>query len=357
MTGGVLAREMVSSGSRARRTCPGPAPERGRGAITALGRGFLAHRANQSLRESLRNQTLTAQDYYRQLLRLVYRLFFLFVAEDRDLLLDPNADPDARERYTRFYSTDRLRRMAGRFYGTRHADLYYGLRFVMEKLGSEKSCPELSLPALGSFLFSKEAIRDLEDCEIANHNLLNAVRALAFTTDGQRRRPVDYKNLGSEELGSVYESLLELHPMFNMDAGTFELQTASGHERKTTGSYYTPTSLITCLLDSALDPILESMDRIDKINRQDLRALRRDRPIQRLSLWLSMGRRLVCRFCLEENQSSSLSHYRRGIPQDRAQSLQHRTLDAGEDPAVGPAVSILSLAPCLPRRFPDTSLG
>ena len=34
---------------------------------------------------------------------------------------------------------------------------------------------------------------------------------------------MDYKNLGSEELGSVYESLLELHPELNADAGTFEL--------------------------------------------------------------------------------------------------------------------------------------
>ena len=76
-----------------------------------------------------------------------------------------------------------------------------------------------------------------------------------MTSDGHALRPVDYRNLGAEELGSVYESLLELHPVLNAEAGTFELTTASGHERKTTGSYYTPTSLITCLLDSALDPV------------------------------------------------------------------------------------------------------
>jgi len=69
-------------------------------------------------------------------------------------------------------------------------------------------------------------------------------------------RSVDYKNLGSEELGSIYESLLELHPEFNIDAATFNLTTAGGHERKTTGSYYTPTSLIQCLLDTALNPVL-----------------------------------------------------------------------------------------------------
>src|SRR5207249_5630529 len=70
-----------------------------------------------------------------------------------------------------------------------------------------------------------------------------------------------YRNLGSEELGSIYESLLEMHPELNADAGTFVLSTAGGHERKTTGSYYTPTSLISALLDSALDPVLEEAAR------------------------------------------------------------------------------------------------
>src|SRR3970282_1445682 len=56
--------------------------------------------------------------------------------------------------------------------------------------------------------------------------------------------------------GSVYESLLELHPELNTTAATFSLSAASGSERKTTGSYYTPSSLIHCLLDSALDPVI-----------------------------------------------------------------------------------------------------
>ena len=180
-------------------------------AITALGRGFLTHPANQGLRDSLRSGTLEAQEYYRQLLRLVYRLLFLFVAEDRDLLCIPHADPAVRERYTRFYSTARLRRLAERRVGTRHADLFHGLRLVMQKLGGDAGCPELALPALGSLLFSDQAIPALNPCEIANHDLLDAIRALAFAIDGNSRRIVDYKNLGSEELGSVYESLLELN--------------------------------------------------------------------------------------------------------------------------------------------------
>ena len=127
----------------------------------------------------------------------------------------------------------------------------------MEKLGDDHGYPELGLPALNSFLFSRDAISDLADGEIANRDLLDAIRALAFTSDGHTRRIVDYRNLGPEELGSVYESLLELHPVLHIDTATFKLDTASGHERKTTGSYYTPTGLITCLLDSALDPVLD----------------------------------------------------------------------------------------------------
>src|SRR6266566_6903928 len=226
-------------------------------AITALGSGFLAHAANNALREKLRSGELNAQDYYRQILRLVYRLLVLFVAEDREILFHPDADLVARERYTLYYSTARLRRLAEQRVGTRHADLFHGLRLVMEKLGDEKGCTELGIPALDSFLFSREAISDLADCEIANHDLLDAIRSLAFIDDRRMRRAVDYKNLGSEELGSVYESLLELHPLLHIDAARFELQTAGGNERKTTGSYYTPTSLITCLLDSALDPVLD----------------------------------------------------------------------------------------------------
>jgi hypothetical protein len=223
-------------------------------AVEALGRGFL-HPANAALVQKLRSGTLQAMDYYRQLLRVVYRLLFLFVAEDRELLFDPAAPEPARDRYARFYSTARLRRLAERLRGTQHTDLYQGLDLVLTRLGTTGS-PELGLPALGG-LFDPAGTADLAGCRISNADLLEAVRALAVVSDGRSLRPVDYRNLGSEELGSVYESLLELHPQFTPDPPAFVLKSASGNERKTTGSYYTPTGLITSLLDSALDPVLD----------------------------------------------------------------------------------------------------
>ena len=230
-------------------------------AIKALGRGFLKRSSNRDLLDKLRSGALTTQDYYRQLLREVYRLIFLFVAEDRDLLLTAAQGSSAQKRYGQFYSAARLRTLAARRRGSQHTDLRQGLCFVVRELSSDAGCPALGLPALGSFLWSDRSTPDLDSCELANADLLDATRALAFTIDRGVRLAVDYRNLGPEELGSVYESLLELHPQVNADAASFDLKSAAGNERKTTGSYYTPTSLIECLLDSALDPVLEEAAR------------------------------------------------------------------------------------------------
>jgi len=82
--------------------------------IEALGRGFLAHPANDALRTALASGTLDKQEYYRCLLRLVYRFLFLFVTESRGLLLDPAAPRRARDLYTDHYSATRLQTLAGK---------------------------------------------------------------------------------------------------------------------------------------------------------------------------------------------------------------------------------------------------
>lgn len=224
-------------------------------AIEILGQGFLESH-NPALKESLRGNELSRQDYFRQLLRLVYRLLFLFAAEDRNLLHAPHTPESTKERYAKWHSTTRLRRLAGSMTGTNHHDMFEGLKCVMAYLGREQGCPELGLSPLGSFLWSADAMPHINGARLSNHHLLSALRTLAYTQTQGLRRPVDYKNVGARELGSIYESLLELHPTLDSSSGYFKLETASGHERKTTGSYYTPTSLIENLLDTALEPVI-----------------------------------------------------------------------------------------------------
>jgi hypothetical protein len=227
-------------------------------AIEALGAGFVAHPANNKLRDRLRSGDLSTHDYYRQLLRVIYRLLFLFVAEDRQLLHPPSAGSDEQRKYARYYSLGRVRAIAGRRRGGPHPDLWSSLVAVFQGLGRPEGIPALGLPGLGSFLWSDAACPDIDQAQIANQFLLAAVRGVGFIEDKDEKvlRPVDYRNLGSEELGAIYESLLEQHPEVNADAGEFSLNTAAGSERKTTGSYYTPTSLITELLNSAVDPVV-----------------------------------------------------------------------------------------------------
>jgi hypothetical protein len=243
--------EAIAAGTRALDALRGSVEK----AIEALGAGFLARRGNTALHSRLRSGELSTLEYYRQVLRLVYRLIFLFVAEDRDLLLDPDADSGAARRYMTYYSTQRLRDVAGRHRGSVHPDLWCGLRVVFSSLRGGQ--PSLGLPALGSFLFSKAACPDLDNAMIANDDLLAALRHLAFTQVDRHKSVVDFRNLGTEELGSVYESLLEQHPHLDVGAAAFGLTTAPGHERKTTGSYYTPSSLVSALLDSTVDPVLD----------------------------------------------------------------------------------------------------
>ncbi|MGA5191270.1 Eco57I restriction-modification methylase domain-containing protein [Streptomyces griseoincarnatus] len=239
-------------------------------AITTLGTGFLKHPDNRELRE-----TLEVKTFHYALLRLVYRLLFLFVAEDREVLLSPSADETAKERYATYFSSARLRRHAQRRRGTAHGDLYQALRFVLSGLGNDDGLPELGLPGLGGIFDDTEADKLLHRLSLSNEPLLEAVRALSIVRDAgsKRNRVVDYRHLDAEELGSIYESLLELVPQHDATERTFELVELAGNARKTTGSYYTPSSLIDCLLDSALDPVID-----DAVKRGEIRATRSGQP-------------------------------------------------------------------------------
>jgi len=234
--------------------------------LNALGVGFLTTRGNTALRETVRNDVPRQSDLYRELLRLVYRLILLLVAEDkrlheeRNLLHPPDTANDARQRYARFYSIGRLRRLADQRRGTAHTDLYESLKVLLMKL--REGYAPLGVPGLGSELFSERATPQLDQASLSNEALLAAVRHLCYTEDTTNRgtpvsRPVDFGSLGSEELGSIYESLLEMQPSIETDAGPFQLVTRPGHERKTTSSYYTHSQLIKCVLDCALDPLVD----------------------------------------------------------------------------------------------------
>ena len=188
----------------------------------------------------------------------MYRLLFLMVAEERRLLLVPDHENAARQKiYTDWYSIGRLRQLAERrFTGDRHSDLWEGLKQTFLLFRDEKHAAMLGLTALDGELFGGAACADLEQAACRNEDLLRALFHLSTFEDkpegkakkrGVRRR-VNYAGLDVEELGSVYEGLLELPPAGRpASAGRFDL--VAGSERKQTGSYYTPHALVMELIE------------------------------------------------------------------------------------------------------------
>ncbi len=102
----------------------------------------------------------------------------------------------------------------------------------------------------------------LAGSRLPNTALLSAIRSLSVVQPkGEPRRMVDFAHLGAEELGSVYESLLELVPRYDPVSHAFSLETLAGNDRKTSGSYYTPSELVELVLDTALDPVLDDVEK------------------------------------------------------------------------------------------------
>ncbi len=193
---------------------------------------------------------VTAPDFYRQLLRLVYRLLFLLVSEDRGLI-------SGEAIYREHYGVARLRRLLDRHTAyTEHEDIWCSLRVLWKVFSNEQLAACLGASPLNGALFEP---LDLDACSLSNRDFLEAFWHLAYYREDASAPPrrVNYAALDVEELGSVYESLLDYHPQIDMSGSVPRFELAFGSERKSTGSYYTPPELVAELIRSALDPVLE----------------------------------------------------------------------------------------------------
>ncbi len=254
-------------------------------ALESLGNGFLAHSGNESLRKAFACGVLSAQTFHQQLLRLVYRFLFLMTIEDRDLLHERKVPKEIRNRYREGYSISNFRDRAQkqRFFDE-HSDLWQGLRITFEGLAC--GSPALGLSPLGG-IFSPDQCSHLVDALLDNASLLSAVRALGYFESSGRLVRINYRDMDTEELGSVYEGLLELHPVVDVDGSPWRFlyvgssggkkkdrRSGSGSERKSSGSYYTPDSLVQELIRSALDPVIHQVLLEDGSSEKALLGLR-----------------------------------------------------------------------------------
>ena len=231
-------------------------------ALVQFGNGFLQHRNSSNLRTAIESDELEAKTYYRQLLLLIYRLLFLMVAESRNLLLGAELTGDELAEksriYREYYSVERLRLFAERPGWRREGfqDMWQGLQVTFQLMDENWRGRLLGLSPLNGDLFGSVSLKDLDGCAIDNQDLLAAIRYLSLYEEKGQLRRINYAALDVEELGSVYESLLDFHPQLTYLHGQHHFNLVTGSDRKTTGSYYTPRDLVGQLIKSALEPVL-----------------------------------------------------------------------------------------------------
>ncbi|AHW62296.1 Eco57I restriction-modification methylase [Draconibacterium orientale] len=226
-------------------------------AIETLGNGFAENLNPDEFDEA------KVKKFYSETLNIIYRLLFLLFAEQKGWL------PVKNDIYARTYSINALRERAEKadYSHDNNEDLWEGLKVTFRLVTKGYTFPNKdSINAFGGQLFSDERIFHIKS-PLKNKHLLKAVDALCFFTENKLKNKINYATLAIDELGSVYESLLDYEPRLLREnteinsrtckRGEFVLDDRST-ERKTTGSYYTDSRLVAQLIDSALVPVIEN---------------------------------------------------------------------------------------------------
>jgi hypothetical protein len=229
-------------------------------AIRDFANGFLSHRDNEALRQAICDGKLSPETYYQHLLRLIYRLLFLLVIEERDLIFPPGASRQQRDIFRNYYSVERLRLLSEKRHlaDKRFHDQWLSLLATFKLFEAHGPGEKLGIAPLAGDLFGPAAIGPLAQCRLGNDVLLGCLRSLGLyqhPDNGQTIR-VNYAALNVEEFGSVYEGLLEFQPVFVTEGERVEFDFAQGDQRAATGSHYTPDDLVQPLIKHSLDYLI-----------------------------------------------------------------------------------------------------
>lgn len=233
---------------------------------------------NEALRKAFSENQLDAATFNKELIHFIYRLLFLFIIEDRNLVyqIPENADSDEYQRICRWqdiykqnYAASRLRRLSELSYlrQRQHHDLWEGLMDTFRLFEDEAFGSRLGIHPLGGVLFSRNTLRYLKSCRISNLDLLQAFDALnQFVDDRGMVVKINYSSLDVEEFGSVYEGILEMRPFVQPSVAPADwlFGFVGGLDRQSTSSYYTRPDLVQNLIRTTLEPVIK--ERIAKLS-------------------------------------------------------------------------------------------
>jgi methylase of polypeptide subunit release factors len=238
--------------------------------IHELANGLLKHPGNAVLRDEIESAKLKADQYYLYTLRLVYRILFLMVIEERKLIYPEKRDETLnrlRDIYYQHYSMQRLAGLAEKlqYVDPRKTDLWQSLLTCFSLFEQERHGKTLGITPLGSGIFAPQALGLMSELQLDNQTFLGVVRKLVTFENNQGHLVrVNYADLDVEEFGSVYEGLLEFEPYFTESVGQYGFDFKPGTGRSESGSHYTPEELVQPLLKHSLDYLIQ-----DKLKEAD----------------------------------------------------------------------------------------
>ena len=248
--------------------------------IITIANGFLKNPGNTELWDQIRSKEINEEKFYLYLLRFVYRILFLMVLEERDIIYSNKKDEKlgyVRDIYYDYYSITRIRKLSENifFFDEKLEDLWIALRNTFKIFGDERLAAKLGIYPLNGDLFNYSSLGILSDSNLNNHSLLECIRNLSLFENPETKSiiRVNYAALNVEEFGSVYEGLLEQKPTIYDDGSEIRFGFEKGDERSSSGSHYTPEELVQPLIKHSLDYVIEDKLKSGKTSLEKEKAL------------------------------------------------------------------------------------
>ncbi|MHA1338827.1 MAG: Eco57I restriction-modification methylase domain-containing protein [Promethearchaeota archaeon] len=204
---------------------------------------------NTNFKRTINKDTFDVMQYYAELLRIIYRIIFILYAEQREML------PGAGSIYFEEFSISKLRKLVEKpIKADNNIDLWEKIFITFELVQNGNDL--LDINAFNGSLFDNQNLPIIfgNKLKLSNEILLKIIRELTTTTIDNIRQRINFLEIQEEEIGAIYESLLDFKPVIN-DQLRFYL--AAGTERKSTGTYYTPKELIDILIKTTLKRVVE----------------------------------------------------------------------------------------------------
>ena len=184
---------------------------------------------------------------------LLYRLLFILYAEDRDLLPVRDARYDDYALREKVRDDIKQRKDRKDVFSASAARYWSAIDDLCRAI--DQGDASIGLPPYNGGLFDRDRTPLLGRIRLDDQIMADVIDALSFEQTPDGRRYINYRDLGVQQLGSIYERLLEHEIVRDSDGIAVRPNVFA---RKGSGSYYTPDDLVGLIIKETIEPLVRS---------------------------------------------------------------------------------------------------